>query len=81
MEQTTLNALERIENPVLIILLVVLMAAGIVLWRAYSALQKDVMQLMIQNVQALTNLNATLANMNDRLDGVDARLEKLETVK
>jgi cytochrome b subunit of formate dehydrogenase len=78
MEQTTLNALERIENPILVILIVALMVVGIVLWRAYTALQKDMVQVMLQHVQALTNLNATLAGMNERLDGIEARMERIE---
>lgn len=78
MEQTTINALERIENPVLVILLVVLIAACIVFWRAYSGLQKEMVQIMLQHVQALTNLNATLAGMNERLDGLESRLEHME---
>lgn len=73
MEQTALNALERIENPILVILLVALMVACIVLWRTVSALQKDLMRIIEQHVQAVTNLNATLANINDRLERIENR--------
>lgn len=72
------NALERIENPILIILLVVVLTDVVVLWRQYQTLQNRMMELLVQNVQVVTNLNATLANMSERLESVEERLTSLE---
>lgn len=72
------NALERIENPILIILLVVVLTDVVVLWRQYQTLQNRMMELLVQNVQVVTNLNATLANMAERLESVEERLTSLE---
>lgn len=77
MEQTTLNALERIENPILVILLVALMLACIVLWRTVTTLQKDLMRIIEQHVQAVTNLNATLANISERLERIENLSQKV----
>ena len=77
MESQVANALERIENPILIILLVVLLTAVVFLWRWNMAMQNRMMELLVQNVQVVTNLNATLANMNERLENVEERLTSL----
>ena len=74
MEQQLPNALERIENPILIILLVVLLLASGGLWFAYRALQQRLMEALLQMVAAVTNLNATLADMKERLEEIENRL-------
>lgn len=71
------NALERIENPILVILLMVLVTAVVLLWRWNMAMQNRMMELLVQNVQVVTNLNATLANMAERLENVEDRLTSL----
>jgi LPS O-antigen subunit length determinant protein (WzzB/FepE family) len=76
MEQQAANALERIQNPILIILLVVLMLAVSVLWYSYIKMQKTLMDTLVQNIQAITNLNGTLSNMRERLDGIEEQLQK-----
>lgn len=74
MEQHIPGALERIQNPILIILLVVLLIASSGLWFAYRALQNRLMEALLQMVAAVTNLNATLSNMKERLDEIENRL-------
>lgn len=74
MEPQIHNALERIENPILIILLAVLMLAVVALWFWNRSLQQRLMDALIQNVQAITNLNATLGNMKERLECIEDRL-------
>ena len=74
MEQQLPNALERIENPILIILLVVLLLASGGLWFAYRALQQRLMEALLQMVAAVTNLNATLADIKERLEEIENRL-------
>lgn len=65
MEEQIPNALERIENPILIILLAVLMAAGVALWFSYRALQQQFVQMLVENIGALKDVNATLGGIRD----------------
>ena len=74
MEQQIPNALERIENPILVVLLVCLMLAVVALWLWNRAMQQRLMDALIQNVAAVTNLNATLGNMSERLGIIEERL-------
>ena len=71
------NALERIDNPILVILLLLLVTAVVLLWRWNMSMQNRMMELLIQNVQVVTNLNTTLANMSDSLENVEDRLTSL----
>lgn len=74
MEQQIPNALERIENPILIVLLVCLMVAVVALWFWNKSLQQRIYDALLQNVAAMTNLNATLGNMKERLDNIENQL-------
>lgn len=74
MEQQIPNALERIENPILIVLLVCLMVAVVALWLWNKSLQQRIYDALLQNVAAMTNLNATLGNMKERLDNIENQL-------
>lgn len=74
MEQQIPNALERIENPILIVLLVCLMVAVVALWLWNKSLQQRIYDALLQNVAAMTNLNATLGNMKERLDSIENQL-------
>jgi sensor domain CHASE-containing protein len=65
------NALERIENPILIILLAALMVAVVALWLHNLNMQRRLQEALIQNVQAMVNINATLAYINDRLERIE----------
>lgn len=67
MEQQVANALERIENPILVILLVVLMVACVALWMELRASRK----LVPEYIAAVTNTNAVLQNMAQRLDDIE----------
>lgn len=71
MEQQIPAALERIENPILIILLVVLIIGGVSLWFAYRALQTRLMDALLKNIEAMTNINAALSNIKERLDELE----------
>jgi Tfp pilus assembly protein PilO len=74
MEQQIPNALERIENPILIVLLACLMVAVVALWFWNKSLQQRIYDALLQNVAAMTNLNATLGNMKERLDNIENQL-------
>lgn len=74
MEEQIPNALERIENPILIVLLVCLMVAVVALWFWNKSLQQRIYDALLQNVAAMTNLNATLGNMKERLDNIENQL-------
>jgi len=76
MEQQLPNALEQIDNPILSILLIILVAACSGLWFAYRSVQQKLMEVLLQNVTALANLNATLGNMKERLDGIEEAISK-----
>ncbi len=71
MEQQVVNALERIENPILIILLVVLMVACVALWMELRAARKQQLELLPEYIAAVTNTNAVLQNMAQRLDDIE----------
>lgn len=73
MEQTTINALERIENPILIILLCVLLVAVIALWYQYTQAQKRLYELAVETVGALKDLNTRLGDLDDRLERIEAQ--------
>lgn len=68
MEQQTINALERIDNPILIILIVVLLAAVVALWYSNKSLQNRLMEALIQNIAAISNINSTLANFKEQIE-------------
>jgi hypothetical protein len=76
MEQQLPNALEQISNPILSILIIILIGACSGLWFAYMRLQQRLMEALLQNVGALTNINATLSNMKERLDGIEEGISK-----
>lgn len=66
---TNLNsALERIDNPILVILLVALLVAIVFLWRAYQAANQRAYALALETV-------GSLKDINNRLDSMDERLE------
>ena len=71
MEQQAVHALERINNPILVILLIALMVACVTLWMAYRNAQSKVMDALLTNISAMGNLNSTLANMKERLDEIE----------
>ena len=61
------NALERIENPILVILLVALLIAIIFLWRAYQSAMERTYALAVETVGALKDLNARLENIDEAI--------------
>ena len=71
MEQQAVNALERIENPILILLLVALMTACVALWFALRAALKQQLEILPEYIPAVTNTNAVLQNMAQRLDDIE----------
>lgn len=74
MDQQINGALERIENPILIILLVVLMAAVIALWLRDSSRQEIMFALLRENIGAVKDTAAELGRLNDRLEEIENRL-------
>ena len=78
MEQQVGNALERIENPILIILIAVLLIAvgWLSIW--VRSLQQKLLDTLLENVAAVTNINTNLGGMNAGLTSVNARLEAIE---
>jgi hypothetical protein len=74
MEQQIPGALERIENPILIILLVVLMLAVVALWMRDSERQKIMFAMLTENIGAVKDTGNELAKVNDRLEEIERRL-------
>lgn len=65
MEQQIPVALERIENPILIILLVVLMMAVIALWMRDMAREKRLVEMILGNIGSLKDIDATLRSIRE----------------
>jgi O-antigen/teichoic acid export membrane protein len=70
MEENLNSALERIDNPILIILLVALLVAIVFLWRAYQHAQQRMYALAVETVGSLKDLTARLESIDDRLDNI-----------
>lgn len=64
------SALERIDNPILVILLVALLVAIVFLWRAYQAAQQRMYALAVETVGSLKDINARLDSLDERLDNL-----------
>lgn len=61
------NALEKIENPILIILLVALLVAIVFLWRAYQSASERTYLLAVETVGALKDLVNRLENIENSI--------------
>lgn len=61
MEQSAINALERVDNPILIILLVVLIGGIIAVFNLYRIAQRNLYDLAVETVGVLKDLNTRLA--------------------
>lgn len=71
MEQVLHPAFERIDNPILSILLIILVAACSGLWVENRGLRSQLLQALLQNITAMSNVNGTLSNMKERLDNIE----------
>lgn len=74
MEQTLSGALERIENPILIILLGVLMIAVAALWLRDAERQKMMYSFLEENIGAVHDTAAELARIREQLEELSRRL-------
>ena len=74
MQQATISALERIENPILVILLIVLMVGIIALWMQYQKAQQRLYELAIETVGSLKDLNQRLGDQDERFERIEAKL-------
>jgi len=82
MEQIIPQALERIENPILIILLAVLLAGVVAMWR--KDLKKDAIlrDLLVESIGAIKDINTTLLRLKDADQTQHADIaEKLEEIQ
>lgn len=68
MEQSTVNALERVDNPILIILLVVLITSNIAVFNLYRIAQRNLYELAVETVGVLKDLNTRLAQRENNDD-------------
>ena len=68
MEQSTVNALERVDNPILIILLVVLITSNIAVFKLYLTSQHNLYELAVETVGVLKDLNTRLAKRENTDD-------------
>ncbi len=76
MEHQIPGALERIENPILIILLVVLMLAVVALWLRDSERQKIMFAMLSENIGAVKDTGAELRRINERFGRISRALEQ-----
>lgn len=63
MNEQTVNALERVDNPILVILLVVLITSNAVVFNMYRIAVRDLMSLAVETVGTLKDLNTRLAEI------------------
>ena len=78
MEHQITGALERIENPILIILLAVLMLGIVMLWWQYNKVQTRLYDLAVETVGALKDTNSRLSDLSDQTERIEAKINSNE---
>ncbi len=83
MEQTATinNALERIENPILIILIAVLLLAVVALWFQSKSDRQKLYDLAIETIGAIKDTNTRMGTVDDRMERIEAHLTSLSNAK
>ena len=81
MEQTaTINsALERIENPILIILIAVLMMAVVALWFQSKSDRQKLYDLAIETIGAIKDTNTRMGTADDRMERIEATINNISS--
>lgn len=83
MEQTaTINsALERIDNPILIILIAVLMMAVVALWFQSKGDRQKLYDLAVETIGAIKDTNTRLSTADDRMERIEATINNSTNAK
>lgn len=71
MQQTTVHALEEINNPILVILLCALLAAVGALWWDTLRMRRQMVEIVIENIGAIKDFSSVISKLSDRFDAME----------